>query len=65
MDVLIKYLQHVAETHPLVRIIGTCFGHQLIARAFGAEVVSDPDNAEVRLDADTSNTAWCYTDRTY
>ncbi|WFD44621.1 GMP synthase (glutamine-hydrolyzing) [Malassezia psittaci] len=46
MDVLRKYVAHVAEVHPLVRIIGLCFGHQLIAQAFGGEVVQDRANAE-------------------
>lgn len=32
---------HTAEEHPLVRIIGVCFGHHLIARAFGGEVAKN------------------------
>ena len=47
MDVLGKYLQHLVLEHPLVRIIGVGFGHQLIARAFGAQIARDKDHAEV------------------
>ena len=41
MDVLRKYLVHLVTVHPLVRLIGICFGHQLIAQAFGGKVVQD------------------------
>ncbi|WFD19626.1 GMP synthase (glutamine-hydrolyzing) [Malassezia caprae] len=46
MDVLTKYLQHLVLEHPLVRIIGVGFGHQLIARAFGAQLAQDKNRAE-------------------
>lgn len=48
MEVLSKYLEHLVLEHPLVRIIGLGFGHQLVARAFGGKVVHDKDHAEVR-----------------
>lgn len=49
MEVLSKYLEHLVLEHPLVRIIGLGFGHQLVARAFGGKVVHDKDHAEVRV----------------
>ena len=48
MDVLTKYLSHLVYEHPLVRIIGIGFGHQLIARAFDGKVSHDKNRAEVR-----------------
>lgn len=47
IDVLSKYLAHVVEEHPLVRVFGVGFGHQIIARAFGGAVVHDKAHAEV------------------
>lgn len=38
MSKLLDFLKRTAEDHPLVRIIGVCWGHQAVARAFGAEV---------------------------
>lgn len=57
MDVLSKYLQHLVLEHPLVRIIGVGFGHQLIARAFGAKIAQDKDHAEVRTYS-TNHAVW-------
>ncbi|WFD30450.1 GMP synthase (glutamine-hydrolyzing) [Malassezia sp. CBS 17886] len=47
MDVMCKYLVHVATEHPLVRIIGIGFGHQIIARAFGGKVMKNPAGPEL------------------
>ena len=47
-NVLTKYLSHLVYEHPLVRIIGIGFGHQLIARAFDGKVSHDKNRAEVR-----------------
>ncbi|KOS14671.1 hypothetical protein Malapachy_1170 [Malassezia pachydermatis] len=47
IEVLSKYLVHLVHEHPLVRIIGVGFGHQLIARAFGGQVVHDQAHAEL------------------
>ncbi|PWN29906.1 hypothetical protein BDZ90DRAFT_673 [Jaminaea rosea] len=38
MGKLLDFVRHVAEDHPLVRILGVCWGHQAVARAFGGEV---------------------------
>lgn len=58
MDVLSKYLQHLVLEHPLVRLIGVGFGHQLIARTFGAKITHDLDHAEVcNLRSDASSSA--------
>jgi GMP synthase-like glutamine amidotransferase len=35
---LVVFVKHVAEEHPLVRIIGICYGHQIVARALGGKV---------------------------
>ena len=43
-----KYLVHLVTVHPLIRVIGICFGHQIVAQAFGGKVVQDKTNAEVR-----------------
>lgn len=35
---LAEYIANVKENHPLVRIIGICYGHQIVARALRAHV---------------------------
>jgi GMP synthase-like glutamine amidotransferase len=35
---LVAYVKHVSDEHPLVRIMGICYGHQIIARALGGKV---------------------------
>lgn len=37
---LVEYVQHALK-HPHVRIIGVCYGHQIVARALGAQVVQN------------------------
>ncbi|KIM43592.1 hypothetical protein M413DRAFT_443508 [Hebeloma cylindrosporum] len=36
---LVAYIARVAQTKPHIKIIGICFGHQIIARALGGECV--------------------------
>ncbi|KAF8528408.1 class I glutamine amidotransferase-like protein [Hysterangium stoloniferum] len=42
ISLLVSYIKSTAETKPQVKIIGICFGHQVISRAFGGECV--PNN---------------------
>lgn len=35
---LAEFIKHVHDDHPLVRICGICYGHQIVARALGGEV---------------------------
>lgn len=35
---LVNFVKHVSDDHPLVRIIGICYGHQIVARALGGKV---------------------------
>ncbi|CAD6890698.1 unnamed protein product [Tilletia controversa] len=44
---LSDFIRHLAEDHPLVRIIGICYGHQIIARAFGGKVFLNEAGWEV------------------
>ncbi|PWZ02225.1 hypothetical protein BCV70DRAFT_198500 [Testicularia cyperi] len=44
---LAKFLRSVAEDHPLVRLIGICYGHQILARAFDGIVQSNPKGWEL------------------
>ncbi|KAJ7176622.1 class I glutamine amidotransferase-like protein [Mycena filopes] len=38
---LVDYVVHVATTKPKVKIIGICFGHQIVARALGGRCVKN------------------------
>lgn len=45
---VVEFVRYVVEEHPLVRILGICWGHQIVARAFGAKVETNPQGWEVR-----------------
>jgi len=42
-----SYIADVATTHPKVRLIGICFGHQIIASALGGECVPNDGTWEI------------------
>ncbi|KAF9004613.1 class I glutamine amidotransferase-like protein [Cyathus striatus] len=44
---LVAFTKHVAENKPNVKLIGICFGHQIIARALGGECVPNGGKWEV------------------
>lgn len=45
---LIEYCAEALQTNR-VRIIGVCFGHQILARAIGVEVGRNPDGWEAAV----------------
>ncbi|KAF8154701.1 class I glutamine amidotransferase-like protein [Crassisporium funariophilum] len=44
---LVGYISRVADTKPHVKLIGICFGHQIVARALGGECVPNGGRWEV------------------
>lgn len=44
---LAAFLRATAENHPLVRLIGICYGHQILARAFDGVVEANPKGWEL------------------
>ncbi|PFH51639.1 hypothetical protein AMATHDRAFT_74819 [Amanita thiersii Skay4041] len=44
---LVAYIARIAETKPSMKIIGICFGHQIVARALGGKVVWNDGKWEV------------------
>ncbi|KAH9975239.1 class I glutamine amidotransferase-like protein [Lactifluus volemus] len=46
---LVSWVADVAKHRPRIKIIGICFGHQIIARAFGGECVSNNGTWEVAI----------------
>ncbi|XP_006455579.1 hypothetical protein AGABI2DRAFT_227001, partial [Agaricus bisporus var. bisporus H97] len=43
---LVKFVTKVGTEHPGVRLVGICFGHQIICRSLGGEVIRNPCNWE-------------------
>ncbi|UZJ55045.1 hypothetical protein CBS101457_004365 [Exobasidium rhododendri] len=44
---LVAYVKHVSDEHPLIRIMGICFGHQIVARALGGKVELNEEGWEL------------------
>lgn len=44
---LAQFIKHVCELHPLIRIMGICYGHQIIARALGGVVSVNEEGWEL------------------
>ncbi|KAJ7621174.1 class I glutamine amidotransferase-like protein [Roridomyces roridus] len=44
---LVDYVAHVARDKPQVKIVGICFGHQIVARALGGVCIKNPLGWEV------------------
>jgi len=42
IQTLTQYVRDLASSHPRVKIVGICFGHQIVAQALGGQVV--PNN---------------------
>ena len=43
VPLLLKFIQNVHENHPDVKILGICFGSQIVARALGGELDKCPN----------------------
>ncbi|PKY38030.1 putative glutamine amidotransferase-like protein C13C5.04 [Rhizophagus irregularis] len=46
---LVEFVSSVIEKRPEVRMVGICFGHQIIARARGGQVIKNPLGWEVAV----------------
>ncbi|CAG8542450.1 2056_t:CDS:2 [Paraglomus brasilianum] len=46
---LTDFMKHVINNHPRVRIVGICFGHQIVARAMGGNVIKNPLGMELAV----------------
>ncbi|CAG8502475.1 12326_t:CDS:2 [Acaulospora colombiana] len=46
---LTDFTKFLIENHPNVKIIGVCFGHQIIAKAMGGKVIKNPIGWEVAV----------------
>ncbi|KAK2462773.1 hypothetical protein APHAL10511_005164 [Amanita phalloides] len=44
---LVAFVARVAQTRPSIKLIGICFGHQIIARALGGQVVRNHGRWEI------------------
>lgn len=46
---LIEFIRHVLQSHTRVRVIGSCFGHQVVAAALGVQVARSPKGWETSV----------------
>jgi GMP synthase-like glutamine amidotransferase len=44
---LVEFVSSIIDKHPKVKIVGICFGHQIVARAMGGQVIKNPLGWEV------------------
>lgn len=47
---VIEYVRNVICNHPRTRLVGICFGHQIVARALGSRVVRNTEGWEIAVD---------------
>ncbi|KAF9524926.1 class I glutamine amidotransferase-like protein [Crepidotus variabilis] len=47
INILVDYVARIAESKPNIKLIGICFGHQIIARALGSACVPNGGKWEV------------------
>jgi len=46
---LCEYVKLIYDEYPKKKIIGICFGHQIIARALGGKVIVNPQGWEIAV----------------
>ncbi|GES72851.1 class I glutamine amidotransferase-like protein [Rhizophagus clarus] len=49
INCLVEFVSSIIDKHPKIRIVGICFGHQIIARARGGQVIKNPLGWEVAV----------------
>jgi GMP synthase-like glutamine amidotransferase len=46
---LCEYVKRIYDEYPEKKIIGICFGHQILARALGGKVIVNPRGWEIAV----------------
>jgi len=49
INLLVSYIASIAEEKPYIKLIGICFGHQIISRALGCDCVPNDGRWEVGI----------------
>jgi len=49
MKILCDYVKKIYDEYPSKKIIGICFGHQIVARALGGKVELNPKGWEMAV----------------